>query len=165
MYNTQSVAFYKKVSALCTRYNISRKVVFARLKDGWSLEDAVELPENFVKMIQYNGTVYATVRELCNKKGINFNSVAIKLCKGWKLEDCIKVFSIKNKAIRDRDYINFNNEVYGSFSRLCYIYKKNVAWVSNMLYLGIPLKRLLTTDVQVCRPNSLLKSKENDIGA
>ncbi len=97
---------YYYIKELAKKYNQKTPTVYYRLKQGWSLEDALKSPphtQNKGKGIEYKGKTYRSIRELAEKQGINPCIVNYRLSLGWSLEDAVE------KAVRHRES-NIENE-------------------------------------------------------
>ena len=84
---------YKSISSACDAYDISFTLVYSRLKNGWSIEEAFGLVErkNSKKgtLIKDQLDGYNSLAEFCRNIGVDYNSVRMKIQMGSSLEDAI----------------------------------------------------------------------------
>lgn len=84
---------YKSISSACDAYDISFTLVYSRLKNGWSVEEAFGLVErkNSKKgtLIKDQLDGYNSLAEFCRRIGVDYNSVRMKIQMGSSLEEAI----------------------------------------------------------------------------
>ena len=77
------------ICELVEKYGIPRGLLCNRLKNGWSIEDAMEKPLCKGKMICYEGTVL-NVTDTAKLHKIPAPTLMRRLNKGWSIEDAIQ---------------------------------------------------------------------------
>lgn len=86
--------FYKSKADLARAYGLTPDQLFNRLNDGWSLEQALEIPiarEKHilnVKLYKYNGKIYS-MGQLAKISGLNRNCIERRIKRGWSVEEAV----------------------------------------------------------------------------
>lgn len=73
----------------CNRMNLNYNTIRGRLRAGWTIEDALNIPTQ-KSIILPTGE---TIKQYCDKVGLNINTVQNRLKKGWSLEKALKLNS------------------------------------------------------------------------
>lgn len=87
---------YKNLSALARDYNISPKNFDKRLRYGWTLEEALEIPQEREELIlnkklyEYNGKLYS-VKQLAKIANIQTKCFYKRLARGWSVEEAVEI--------------------------------------------------------------------------
>lgn len=101
---------YASARELCQIYSINYQLFLKQLKDGYTVEDAVErclIPASgrrkhrIERLVTVNGCVYASMRDACNTIGVNFQTVTYRLKHGATLDEA---FSTEKWHFRKRTY-------------------------------------------------------------
>lgn len=87
---------YKKISEIVKDYNIDIKNFDKRLKRGWTLEEALEIPIDRkqkilnVKLFKYRDKLYS-VKALSELSGIDTKVIYKRLKRGWSVEETVEI--------------------------------------------------------------------------
>lgn len=100
---------YKSLTDLARKNNIDKNVLLNRIFNGWTLEEAVELPQQKrnekgkkifkVKLYLYNGKLYS-IRQLSDITRINESTIRNRLKRGWSIEETIGIPVSKRKKVK-----------------------------------------------------------------
>ena len=102
---------YKSISAMCKAWNMTRTTYNARIKNGWSIEQALTTPRKEVNMEKqtwkdHNGIEYESLNKMCKAYGITHHTFSTRLNKlGWTLEKALTTSNIIN-ASECTDFMN-----------------------------------------------------------
>ena len=80
---------------------------------GYSLEEAVDLPNLRKTKITYKGKSYSSMSDLCKEKGLSCDTVEARLKRGWTLEDAVET------PIGHNNFITYKGKTYKSLKALC----------------------------------------------
>lgn len=87
---------YKKLSDLAKRYKINPRLLYKRIADGWSLDEAVSIPRERTEKIlnkqlyEYEGKLMS-VEQLSQINGINKKNIYKRLARGWSVEEAVEI--------------------------------------------------------------------------
>lgn len=93
---------YKTFSEMARDYGIEPKRLEKRTSEGWTLEEALEIPTKRsikklnVKLYMYNNNLY-TVKQLSKMSGIPERTIYKRLSRGWSIEETMEIPLAKNK--------------------------------------------------------------------
>lgn len=79
----------ERFTEVAADYNIPMEVYFTRLNDGWTFDDAVDVPVSGVRPIIYDGIEFECQSELADYVDLDNHLVIDRVMAGWKLEDII----------------------------------------------------------------------------
>lgn len=91
---------YRKFSHLAKDYNLTGKQLQHRIEEGWTLQEALEIPFNrkermlHKKLYNYNGKLLS-VRQLSKIYGISEKNIYRRLSRGWSIEETIEIPLLK----------------------------------------------------------------------
>lgn len=80
---------YERFTEVAVDYNIPVEVYFKRLDDGWTFDDAVDVPVSDVRPIIYEGIEFECYSELADYIDLNSHVVIYRVMAGWRFEDII----------------------------------------------------------------------------
>tara|TARA_B100000795_G_scaffold47379_1_gene31166 strand:+ start:803 stop:2347 length:1545 start_codon:yes stop_codon:yes gene_type:complete len=84
--------FYKNMVALANNYDMPEKRLESRLRLGWTLDEAVDIPKGFQKDKGYfKVTDGQNIHELAEKHGITIEKVYARLGYGWTFEEALGI--------------------------------------------------------------------------
>ena len=87
---------YKSFSEMAKDYKIKRKNLDKRIQKGWTLQEALEIPEKrkqnilSVKLYEYQGQLYS-VKQLEKISGISKHTLYKRLKNGWSIEEAVEI--------------------------------------------------------------------------
>lgn len=93
---------YRKYSDLARDHNITPHRLFRRLQDGWSLEEAVDIPikrKEYIlhkKLYKYNGKLMS-IKQLAQINNLTENIVRKRLDRGWSVEESVEIPNLRNQ--------------------------------------------------------------------
>lgn len=84
---------YLSISAMCRHYNISVQAYKNRLKKGFSLQDALEKPNNKLlpksERTDHLGNIYESVKAMSNHYGIPLDTYKGRINRGWSIKKAL----------------------------------------------------------------------------
>lgn len=95
---------YKSYSKLAKDYNISGNILDKRLRNGWTLQESLEIPMNRKefrlqkRLYKYNGKLYS-IGQLSEKTGINEKALYKRLKRGWSIEETVEIPLSKTRKV------------------------------------------------------------------
>ena len=87
---------YKNYSELAKDYGLKSKLLDRRLRNGWTLEEALEIPLQRKELIlkkrlyEYEGKLYS-VKELSKKFKIDSKCLYKRLARRWSIEEAVEI--------------------------------------------------------------------------
>ena len=154
---------YASIKDVCNEYNVSYAMVSQRLKNGYTIEKAIETPlkklRNGITVI-YKGQEYPSIRNLAKCKGIPYHVVQMRVKKGMSIEKAIDtpVGELMGNEIKFRD------KIYPSFSKLCKEFNIPSSIALSRLNMNWSLEKTLTTPVRKTKnryiPNLVYNGKK-----
>lgn len=104
---------YSSERTMCEHYNIKHNAFQRRIKQGWSLEDALTKPvvSTTQECTDHLGNTYKNKTEMCKAWGVRRETVNTKLRAGISLKDALEV------PTEDLS-VEYNGLVYRSLSKL-----------------------------------------------
>ena len=96
---------YKSKSDIAKDYGLKPKQFIKRLENGWTLEEATEIPiERYqkklsVRLYKYNDKLYS-VKQLSQMFGISEKNIYKRLARKWSIEEAVEIPIGKNKKWR-----------------------------------------------------------------
>lgn len=87
---------YTQISHLAKRHNISVKLLHKRLRNGWTLQEAVEIPierkEKIlnVALYNYNGKL-VSVKDIAKMLNTSTKTIYKRFKRGWSVEEVIEI--------------------------------------------------------------------------
>lgn len=138
---------YSSIKSLCETYKVSYAMVSQRLKNGFTIEDAIEIPlkkhRNGIPVI-YKGVQYQSIRSLAHSKNIPYHVVQMRIKKGIDIETAIDTPVGELMG----NQIEFKGKLYPSFSNLCKTYNISSSIALSRLNMNWSLEKTLTTPVR-----------------
>lgn len=104
---------YRNLSCFCKEHDLNYGTIQARIKRGWSIEDAINKPIYSGKQFTYNGKEYSSINSFCKEHGLSCNLIRNRLRKGCSLEDALN----KPKSNRHTS-ITYRGRLYKSIAEL-----------------------------------------------
>ena len=86
----------KNLSELARKNGVKPKTLFKRIDRGWTLEEAIEIPqqrqEHMLKkaLYEYNGELLS-VKQIAEKYNISEKAIYKRLSRGWSIEETIEI--------------------------------------------------------------------------
>lgn len=100
--------FFPDFKTFCKHIGVSHITLGERIRNGKTLEEAVEVKGKFSRRIEYKGKVYSSLSELARTFGINDTLLDNRLKKGMSLEEAINTpVKEKNKYLLDGKYVEY----------------------------------------------------------
>lgn len=134
---------YQSKKEMYRSYGVDASTVLTRLKNGWTLKDALETPTKRREAVDHLGNRYSSVAEMCRHYEISISQYETRMQHGWSIERALET-PVKNTDTQCKDHLG--NE-YSSFSKMCNAYGKNPATVMGRIKHGWELGDALTKDV------------------
>ena len=134
---------------MCKHWNKPPTTVRTRLKFGWSLKDALEIPigEKNTNSEQYIcdhiGNKFKSTLEMCRYWNKSREAVNERLREGWSLKDALEIPIDNNKHTRKcTDHLG---NQYNSFKEMCEAYNHSQSTIYARIKSGLSLKDALET--------------------
>lgn len=138
---------YASIKKLCNEKNVSYAMVIQRLKLGWSIEDAIDIPvktHRNGKKVKYNGKDYPSLRSLAISQNIPYHVLQMRVKNGMNIQTAVETpvgELMGNETI-------FENKTYPSFSKMCREFNISPSIVLSRLSMGWTLDKALKTPVR-----------------
>lgn len=143
---------YNSLPEMCAAYNISPKVVTARLANcKHDIETALtrpvsNIPKNAIQITDYQGNIFKSVSEMCRYHNIKLSRYKERIKLGWSNEKalttpCKQINSMK--AVECKDHLG---NIYKSKNEMCKKYNISRYTLRSRLELGWTLEDALTGD-------------------
>ena len=140
---------FNSLNEMCAYYGVPYSAYYTRLKEGWTLKDALETPAVDVqwgKCKDHLGNEFESVVEMCNHWGIPYARFLNRLNNlKWSLKDSLerpKQFEGAGRSCRDH-----NGKQFRSITEMCKYYNIEVGTLNGRLKLNWSLKDALETPV------------------
>lgn len=118
---------YNSIADMCRAYEKTQNQINARLRNGWTLEEALTIPImqsrdgkilHRGKFKDHLGNEYRSMTEMCEAYGKERLVVSNRLKRGWSLEKALTI----DTASHYRTLNPFNNKWYNTCKDICDIY-------------------------------------------
>lgn len=93
---------YEHYIELAKDYNLKPQRLFNRLENGWSLDEAINIPverKEYIlhkKLYKYNDKLMS-VKQLSALSGISEQTLYSRLARGWGIEEAVEIPNLRNK--------------------------------------------------------------------
>lgn len=128
-------------AAMCDYWRVPRTTFFRRIRDGWSLEDALSKPITATakrrEIKDHEGNLYLTVDEMCKHWNITKKQYMINIRNNCSIEEALTT-ETEWKVCRD----HLGNE-YTSINEMCRHYGTSKSALRSRIELGWTLKEIL----------------------
>lgn len=114
---------YPNIKQMCKHYDIHPATYYARIKNGWSIEDALTTPAGVSKYSEkrgyikdHKGNLFINTTEMCKLYRIPYEAYRSRIKNGWSIEDALTkpligpCKSTKAKPIIDHEGNSFSSE-------------------------------------------------------
>lgn len=96
---------YKSKAEMCRAYNISREQFKDRIKNGWTLKDALTTPSNKKEYWDHLGNRYDTLTKMCEAYGITLATYINRIKYGYSLKEALTITPIKRIKTGDQTWL------------------------------------------------------------
>ena len=140
---------FKSKADMARHWGIEPVILHSRLSVGWSLEQALNTPQETGAMAtpggirDHKGILYINKKEMCKAYGIEYSTFKCRMSEGWDLERALTTPKIK----RIRSSVDHNGNKFDTFKSMCNHWGINVITVDNRLRNGWSLEDALETPV------------------
>ena len=133
---------FDSISAMCRYWQIAPASFNHRLKNGWSLEDALTKVTNVdaSERTDHLGREYPTIVDMCRAWGVDYSIYRSHRAGGWSLEDALT----KTQAIDVAERTDHLGKEYRSVSVMCRAWDVAYAVYRKRRSLGWSLEKALT---------------------
>jgi hypothetical protein len=133
---------YSSRAEMCMAYNILPDTFAARIKKGWSVEDALTKPvihrfKKDKKWIDHKGREFNSFSEMCYYNGTTVTRVRVRLRQGQTMEQALSAYKVQDHTGKEFGNIRQMAEYYGLSSDVLYY----------RLHKGWDLERALTENI------------------
>ena len=145
---------YKNFNQMCKAYGKTSSMVRARLKNGWSLEEALTFSkyDKIYSCKDHLGQEYSSQQEMCEHYGIAYRTFRHRIINGISLKDAL---AIPTGNIRDgkisKPIKDHKGKIYDSKRQMCQTYGISVHTYDNRIKLGWSVKQALTNPSHVSK--------------
>lgn len=107
---------YEKYKKIAKKNNIKLKTFYRRIKNGWSLLNALNIPSqgiiktNGVNLYNYKGNFY-TANYLAKKANINPKLFYKRLKRGWSVEETVDIPIERKEQILNKALYEYNGKL------------------------------------------------------
>jgi len=108
---TKSKNFYefrgkrRSLKCLAAEFNINYRTLDSRIKKGWSIEKAIEIPSKKAKQYVYKGKL-CTIAEISAMTKMNKGIIRSRLNRGWSVEKTVETQNLKYKGCNSAGSVN-----------------------------------------------------------
>lgn len=135
---------FQSKEEMAAYWNIPRPTFFRRIRDGWSLEDALTKPiKNKAlskrKIIDPENNIFETIEEMCSAWDIT------KEVYMWNMRHNMSIYDALTHTTKDENllYTDDNGNIYSSLNELARAYNINKTVIRSRLELGWTLSEIL----------------------
>jgi len=145
---------YPTIRAMAKAYHIPDPTLRARIRYGWTLEEALTTPVLREPVIRktvrdHHGTEYASIKKMSDAYGISYQAVLDRLKRGWDTEKALTTPVLdKNRHAVVKDHLGNS---YPSRLALARAYNLPYVTMQQRFRMGWDLERILTTPVRTRR--------------
>lgn len=116
---------YDSIKEMCAAYGINHKVYWARIKQGWSLKDALteeksEVGFNGIRCADHLGRKYCSISEMCRAYGADRSVYQRRIDKGWSIKDALTL--PYRKEVRGIECTDPLGNKYNNVKEMCEAY-------------------------------------------
>ena len=133
---------YCTKKAMLRAYNMGLSTFNTRIKNGWSLEDALTIPirEGKIKCKDHKGVTYKSIAEMCRKYNIQVCVYIDRIERGWSVKDALTKEAQLGTKCKDH-----KGNSYKSLTEMCRTYNISLDCYLSRRALGWDLESILTT--------------------
>ena len=123
---------YRSLRALCNEHGVSAPCVISRMKNGETLEEALESRNRYKmehrahknykgKEVVVNGVRYLSLSEAARAHNINTSTIQQRMKYGYTLEEAFNFDNRvkKQRAVKQKNVFTFNGKEYSSVRAFC----------------------------------------------
>ncbi len=142
---------YPSQRAMCRAYGIKVAAFRARLRNGYSLEDALTAAHGAhrertaEKVTDYKGEHYTSVKKMCEAYGVNQGTYYSRLNKGMTMEQALSVNPVRHQGRPTVEVTDHKGQTFPSVKAMCDAYGVNYCTYRQRLGNGASLEEALTT--------------------
>lgn len=135
---------------MCQHWHISRQVMHARLKLGWSLEKAlttplIKNPKNSKGVYDHMGQHFQSISEMCKHWGMTRSTYNARMKQGWSKKEALTLPK-KQINITKQSCIDHKGIKYESLNAMCKAYNISHYKYSSRIDAGWSVEDALTKD-------------------
>lgn len=149
---------YHSIKDMCDFYQIKSSTYHDRIRNGWSIKDALTVPIDVLKQqrqIHFHtegikdhlGNTYASRVEMCSFYCITIKAYERRLERGWSLKDALtKPLALNHQSVLT--HIDHLGNIYSSTKEMCDTYKIKPKTYRKRICSGWSIERALTEPLQ-----------------
>lgn len=134
---------YSSNREMCEHWGIAYETYLNRMKNGWSLEEALTVPSRNKKAKDFQGNDFSSFTMMCKHYNISKDTVKYRLEHGWSLYQALTTRAPDKKV---KDHLG---KEYETFNEMCRCYNLPSGAVRHRIKNGWDLEKALTT--MTCR--------------
>ena len=134
---------YISIEEMCKAYNISANAYCARIRLGWSLEEALTKKLYDFSCKDHLGKEYETTQEMCKAYNIPKTTFEQRIKKGWPLEKALTGEKHMERICKDH-----LGNTYKSVPEMCKVYGINRQTYEVRVKSGLSVEEALTKDLR-----------------
>lgn len=130
---------YSSLKDMCKFYGVSRSLYSYRIKQGWSLKDALEKTSNHsTEVYDHKGKLYKNEAELCRAYGIHRKTYKSRIETGMSQKEALET------PVQEYSVTDYKGNKYDSIHKMCEYYGINQTTYFNRIKRGMSQKEALT---------------------
>ena len=130
---------YSSLKDMCAFYGISVSTYKARIKRGWSVQDALEKPLTKYSCRDYLGNEFASKKAMCDAYNIDYRVFQARIKnENWSLEKALTT------PVRDDSCVDHLGNKFNSISDMCSFYKIDPSCYKKRIRSGWSVENALT---------------------
>ncbi len=144
---------YANKKSMCKAHNIHTATFDSRIRNGWTLKDALEVPARALSLkinirrgtTDHRGRWFSSITAMCQHYGISRMEYYSRLRQGWSLKETLT--TPRNTKYSRRGMVDFQGLVWSSDVAMCDYYGTDYRAYKGRVKNGWPQKKALLTPV------------------
>ena len=144
--------WFPTIRAMAKAYHIPDPTLRARIRYGWTLEQALTTPLTRKPIVRkpvctdHLGKEFSSIRQMAEAHGISYQAVLDRLNRGWDTEKALTTPILnKNRHVVVKDHLG---NIYPSRRALAKAYGISYVTMQQRFRIGWDLERVLTSPVR-----------------
>ena len=134
---------FKSKSEMYKYWDKNDTIVRHRLKNGWSLKDALEFPKDYIhpnkyrKYIDHKGNEFSSIEKMANFWGISKGCFNRRHRRGLSLQECLEGDKVKFEVV------DYSGKSHKSITEMCKYYGISISVYNDRIKKGMSEKEAL----------------------
>lgn len=112
---------YDSMKAMCNDIGVSYTLVNNRMRNGWTLEDAINTPKHYRPVVDHLGNEYRNLAEMADVYNIKAETLSSRLNNDWGVEKALTT-PVKRVVYANTPWVDLDGNHYRTLISLCYEY-------------------------------------------